>query len=115
MVTLSTSDLSQMLRFVGELRKEDPDVAINDYHQAAAQHRAYCKALKIENTDFAKDRAERLSSAGKASIYKALPAGIRFLSSSDTIIPDMPIIELTTGSTSTGAEAEVISQPDPPD
>lgn len=98
MVNLSTSDLSQLLYLVGELRKEDPDVAINDYHQAAAQHRAFCKALKIEDTDFARDRAERLSSAGKASIYKALPAEIRFLSSSDTILPDMPIIDLTTES-----------------
>jgi hypothetical protein len=95
MVNFSTSELSQLLLLVGDLRKEDPDIAINDYHQAAAQHRAFCKALKIEDTDFAKDRAERLSSAGRASIYKGLPAEIRFLSSSDTVIPDIPIIELT--------------------
>lgn len=95
MENFSTSELSQLLLLVSELRKEDPDIAINDYHQATAQHRAFCKALRIEDTDFARDRAERLSSAGRASIYKTLPAEIRFLSASDTIIPDIPIIDLT--------------------
>jgi len=94
MENFSTSDLTQLLYLVGELRKDEPDVVINDNHLELAQHSAFCKALQIEGTSFARDRAERIRSAGRASIYKGLPAEIRFLSSDDLEVPDLPIIDL---------------------
>ena len=56
MENYSNVELSDLLLFVSKIRKEKPEIAINDYHNASSQLEVFCKSLNIEDTDFYKDR-----------------------------------------------------------
>lgn len=92
MENLNTSEISNLLFLVSKIRKESSDIALNDYYQAMSKHDVFCKTLGISNTPFASDRLSRLKASGLASVYKSLPAEIRFFSADSTDIPNLPII-----------------------
>lgn len=95
MENYSNVELSDLLLFVSKIRKEKPEIAINDYHNASSQLEVFCKSLNIEDTDFYKDRKKKIFDAGRSSVYKSCSADIRLLSSDDITVPDLPIIDLT--------------------
>lgn len=98
----TVAELSELLLFVSRIRKEKPNIAINDYHQASTQLDIFCKTLDIENTSFYKDRSKKIYEAGLSAVYKSVSPDLRLLSSNDNLLPDLPIIDLTDNDTITG-------------